>query len=301
MKKQLIFFSCFLVAVIYLLPNIAKADSLNFYLIPWGDEIRPGGATLIGSNPLFDADEITIEAWFKPKSYPTGTGQDEGRTIIWNGDGTGGHDPYWILLNPSGYLEARVDYNPPYQQHIFTSSNPIELNTWHHFALVIATSSTDLYIDGIKQPGTFLNAGSACKGTNYLAIGRSMWHWNPYEGFIDEMRIWKVARTETEIQENRWTGSVTGNEPGLIGYWDFEPGLDLKILYDRTSNHINGWGLPGNTWVEDNAPAYEPITKADVLRSGGVSGRGITNAPGLQKSFNPKSKAVEHAGKKLKN
>ncbi|MDD5738808.1 MAG: LamG domain-containing protein [Candidatus Pacebacteria bacterium] len=248
-----------------LAPKITEAASLNFALNPYQGEIRPGGAILIGTNPIFDTNEATIEAWINPKSYPTGIGEDEGRTILWNGDGTGGHDPYWILLNTSGRLEARVDYDSPYQQHIFVSSDPIELNTWHHFALVIGAVSTDLYIDGVKQPGTFLNGGPACKGTNYLAVGRSMWHWNPYEGLIDEMRIWKVARTVTEIQNDRWTGSVSGDNPDLVAYWDYEQGANSSVLYDLTPNHLNG-GIQGCTWTNESAPA--PPCQADVWSCG---------------------------------
>ena len=42
-------------------------------------------------------------------------------------------------------------------------------------------------------------------------------------------------------------------------------------------------------------------TKADILKSRGVPGKGIENAPGLQKPFNPNSKAAENAGKKDKD
>jgi len=40
------------------------------------------------------------------------------------------------------------------------------------------------------------------------------------------------------------------------------------------------------------------LTKSEVLQLSGVPGKGISKAPGLQKPFNPKSKAAEHAGKK---
>lgn len=40
------------------------------------------------------------------------------------------------------------------------------------------------------------------------------------------------------------------------------------------------------------------MTKAEILKLSGVPGKGIDTAPGLQKPFNPKSQAAEHAGKK---
>ncbi|MBN2238170.1 MAG: hypothetical protein JW712_00210 [Dehalococcoidales bacterium] len=42
----------------------------------------------------------------------------------------------------------------------------------------------------------------------------------------------------------------------------------------------------------------ETVTKADILKARGVPGKGIDKAPGLQKEFNPKSKAYENAGPK---
>jgi hypothetical protein len=44
---------------------------------------------------------------------------------------------------------------------------------------------------------------------------------------------------------------------------------------------------------------YEPFTqnKADVLKAKGVPGKGIDKAPGLQKPFNPNSKAEQNVGK----
>ena len=42
------------------------------------------------------------------------------------------------------------------------------------------------------------------------------------------------------------------------------------------------------------------MTKFEILKQSGVPGKGIDTAPGLQKLFNPKSQAAEHAGKKDK-
>jgi len=40
------------------------------------------------------------------------------------------------------------------------------------------------------------------------------------------------------------------------------------------------------------------LTKSEILQLSGVPGKGISQAPGLQKPFNPRSRAAEHAGKK---
>ena len=45
-------------------------------------------------------------------------------------------------------------------------------------------------------------------------------------------------------------------------------------------------------------PVITVITKSDILMNSGVPGKGLENAPGLQKPFNLKSQAAENAGKK---
>jgi uncharacterized repeat protein (TIGR01451 family) len=63
---------------------------------------------------------------------------------------------------------------------------------------------------------------------------------------------------------------------------------------------------PNGKIVTASAKATVSISKTlfwkrDILQQSGVPGKGIENAPGLQKPFNPKSQAAEHAGKKDKS
>jgi len=57
---------------------------------------------------------------------------------------------------------------------------------------------------------------------------------------------------------------------------------------------INVDGLP----IDEHQLLMDVADKNDVLLESGVMGKGVQNAPGLQKPFNPKSQAGQHAGKK---
>jgi len=285
--KDLFFSVCCFAVVICLVPSITKAASLDF------GEVEDFNYVIIGSNSVFDTDEITFEAWIKPTSLPTGTYIYEGRsTIVWNGDQSSGKDPYIFYINEFGKLEAHVDFESSSGLFIY-GSTVLTLDTWHHVALTISPTKIQLFLNGYKDGEIIHDRGPAVKGHSYLAIGRHMWYKNPFGGLMDEIRIWSVAKTEEEIQKNMWAGKVTGAEENLVGYWDFEPGSDLNMLYDLTTNHNNGT-IYGATWSEENAP----VTMADILKNSGILGKGIDNAPGLQKAFNPNSKAAERAGKK---
>jgi len=53
-----------------------------------------------------------------------------------------------------------------------------------------------------------------------------------------------------------------------------------------------------NTYYWATEPRGRDFTKAEILEGSGVPGKGLGEAPGLDKEFNPKSKAADHAGKK---
>lgn len=76
--------------------------------------------------------------------------------------------------------------------------------------------------------------------------------------------------------------------------------IPLSLLtYAGTDDIIE---LGGQYWQYADAEPFVvalPLpTKADILINSGVPGKGLDEAPGLQKPFNPNSKADEHAGKK---
>ena len=49
--------------------------------------------------------------------------------------------------------------------------------------------------------------------------------WN---GALDEIRIWSVARTEDEIRVSM-NSHLTGQEDGLVGYWNFDDGTTKDL------------------------------------------------------------------------
>ncbi len=59
-----------------------------------------------------------------------------------------------------------------------------------------------------------------------------------FKGNIDEVRIWGKALSESEINSNK-DNQLTGNENGLLGYWNFNEG-EGSIVKDKTHYGING-------------------------------------------------------------
>ena len=98
--------------------------------------------------------------------------------------------------------------------------------TWYHVAVTwtAATSVARFYIDGVQQgtnqTGTFTSTNNPIArftiGANPIGAGA-----NFLDGIVDDVRVWNVIRTVTQIADNR-SIELVGNESGLAAYWPFE-------------------------------------------------------------------------------
>jgi hypothetical protein len=68
-------------------------------------------------------------------------------------------------------------------------------------------------------------------------------------GVIASSHMWNVELTESEIQQFM-NCPPTGNESGLVGYWDFEEGTGTTAN-DLTSNGNDGTLTNGPAWSSD--------------------------------------------------
>jgi hypothetical protein len=59
-----------------------------------------------------------------------------------------------------------------------------------------------------------------------------------FDGSIDEVRIWNVARTQMEIKADMYR-ELEGDEPGLAAYWPFDEGAGVQV-FDQSANGRNG-------------------------------------------------------------
>src|SRR2546423_378528 len=125
-----------------------------------------------------------------------------------------------------------------------------QLNHWYHIAMVKSGQNSVDYIDGVVQTNGFSNVDPP-HAEAPLQVGRAQGQ-RPFNGMIDEVRMWNTARTATQIAANR-NKTLTGTESGLAGYWDFNEGLNSQVALDRTSHHSDG-RLGTSTGVDTSDP-----------------------------------------------
>jgi hypothetical protein len=94
-----------------------------------------------------------------------------------------------------------------------------------------------------------------------------------WKGYIDEVSIWNVARSQSDIQ-NTMFGPLAGSENGLVGYWNLEQGYGGPTVYDVTSGGDNGT-IYGATWSPNNAPNAPPVPEPASLCLLGLACGGI--------------------------
>lgn len=140
----------------------------------------------------------------------------------------------------------------------FTLTNTLETNVWHHVAMSWDKSQNKVwfYLDGNQV----IN-GASCTtwATNWtdMIIGAGWTSSRWWNGLIDEFRIWNYCRSYPEISMTM-NFNMTGNETGLLAYWNFNEGSGTT-LNDLTGNGHNGT-FSGATWVESTIPLNSFVT-----------------------------------------
>ena len=233
MKKHLIL----ICMIAFSITMLAQENALFFDGID--DEV------VITNDPALNpANALTVEAWVKPDSIillPT---------IISNEEWLNSDNGFILRIENSNLIST-----PQFQigttsgwQNVSAPSGSIPLSTWTHIAGTFDGSNIKIFINGIEAASTAF-IGSLQASTVDLRIGGHYYVYNnrQWNGVIDEVRLWNIARTATEIFENM-ENPLSGSEPGLVGLWRMEEGSGYTTA-DFTGNGHDGM-INGASWTQ---------------------------------------------------
>jgi len=187
--------------------------------------------------------DMSVEAWVR--LTPNGRTQVimDKRSIPVQGD-------FWLGLDASGVFrfaagKSVIDIKADEQ---------VVANQLYHVAATVEASLgvARLYVNGVlakeqtlDNPQFYMNAINM---TEPLYIGSDKAaNEGGLKGAVDEVRLWNVTRSEQEINASMHK-LLTGQEAGLVAYWDFKARKD-SILLDVTGNNHNGTPVGTPEWI----------------------------------------------------
>lgn len=169
---------------------------------------------------------------------------------------------------------------------------------WHHVACVrdAATGRKRIHIDGVLDYAGLAGLSSSDLSYPDDGVPTQNTPWGPYlvlaaekhdagpafpsfAGYLDELCVWSVARTATEIAASM-NGIVPPDAPGLVGQYRFEEGTGTTVLDSSAAGSPPGQliaGTPGNgEWV---SYAVDPRQTAPVQGPGNLVAIDLVTAP----------------------
>jgi len=189
---------------------------------------------------ITDDQDFTLELYFK--------GQPQANTVLFSngtGDGTDFSPKYediWVIgFNAEGKLYVKNS-----GVYIVDNENDYLDNQWHHIAVVCSRpANTSLFVDGKKRAyaqSSLLGGLSSAEmtiGARRKYVPGSLTFDNYFNGRIDELRIWNLARTEKQINMDM-NSKLRGGEIGLVAYYPFDKYDDLGAVLIPTLEDISG-------------------------------------------------------------
>ena len=199
---------------------------------------------------------FTFECWIKRRDLDTtrimgviGKGADLD-VIEWQ-----------VQIHPNGRWQ--FDYG----NRIYPISSNILDTLWHHLAATVDRIGDNLtiraYLDG-QQDGVATGSHSySITNQDPLYLGADRRHDTFFNGLIDEIRLWNIAKSQAEIQSLK-NLTLSGSEIGLVAYWKFDGNAN------DSSPFGNNGVLQGNAcFVTSDAPIN---TRAEYVRDSNTVG-----------------------------
>ncbi len=207
-------------------------------------------------NITFNNKSITIEYWLQNEVESTASEVQ----LLTYGNGSHLVEISQLGTDVNFKLGATTLVTDP--TAFYTAVSPWD--SWHHWAFVYNAVEEEVKIymdDQLIQLEDEVIYNPSFQGVLSLGNGQ-------LQGKIHELRIWEDVRSFGEVVANM-SITMTGNEPGLYGYWTMDGGTGDQSFDQASGRHATveaGWALEpgGYSWVFDGSN-YLTLNSANIL------------------------------------
>jgi len=111
------------------------------------------------------------------------------------------------------------------------------MDQWVHVAMTWDGAAVRTYVNGMLRITAMGMNGITMLATasTPLTIGCNPPIFNCFNGYFDDFRVWKVARTATQIM-NSYDKVLAGTEADLVAYWKFDEAPGANSAADSVSS-----------------------------------------------------------------
>jgi PKD repeat protein len=192
---------------------------------------------------------LTLELWIKPESL-TGI-----QGLLSKNFGNNAH-PYQVRLEGDeiifGFYSNTIGWQP-----VETYNANLQLNEWTHIACTYNMVQAKIYVNGV-QKAVANKSFEIPQNDQPFEIGRSKdMAFEYFNGIIDEVRVWDIARDAEQVAENMCTNYSGISEPNLVANYKFNECGGTLLTDNQNGNDAILMNMEGDEWLESDAcPVY---------------------------------------------
>ncbi|HET8948766.1 MAG TPA: LamG domain-containing protein, partial [Candidatus Polarisedimenticolia bacterium] len=284
-----------LAALPFVHPRRTGADACSPEAPPgnYGLDLDGQGAYVdLGAPASLGATVFTLEAWVRRQGpgLAADTGAVQAIPILARGREEAGSEGNDLDLNwflglraGDGVLVADFEDVSDGSNHPVAGTTPVVPNVWAHVAAVYDGATWRLYLNGGLEATLAVGGTPRSDSRAHAAIGTALdstgapqgW----FDGVVDEVRVWNVARSQAEIQSGA-TAAIP-SAPGLAGRWALDEGLG-SVALDSSGGAGHG-AITAGVSVRGTpfAPQAEPLADHALEFDGATSSVAFAPSPSL--------------------
>ena len=238
--------------------KLTKTSSGNRSLKLDGD----GDHVIVNTVTDLSGPEVSVQYWFRGTSIQSAVRQQNNGWIVagWNNK--------HIISNDGGI-------------NGISAGNATDGN-WHHLVLTWkqgAPNGFSSYLDGRLVESRDAADDPIPAHNAPLYFGAFQGQFEFADGELDEIAVWERALTPEEVSAN-WFRKLSGDEEGLVGYWDF----DDDTADDRSPNEHHGEFMADAFTMEADIPGLDAFSTVELSDPGAFSLDGILDGDGYELS-----------------